>query len=478
MNKGRIYYQLIPEKIKEALPTIEGIIAPEIKGYSRDCLKEVISIVACHLRKDEEATPLKMAYIKKLVPQGDRYLAALMDLDIIERSGYYIPGQSAYKYSFCPDYESKYITSSLTNAKLIRRINQAHDELRQDAAKSVRGHSEQVRYLKQLTIDPGFIKFINENYGTDTDAYNRVLASATRIMNGDIFYTIDNTSGRFHSNVTNSPKGFRPHLRVDGQPLCNLDVKNCQPLLSTIILTDPVKASIFTENTAFSMVLQSLKVSQAEDVKEYIKLVINGNFYEYLMREFAREGLHLSRSETKKQVLRILFARNRMPKNPTTDTDEVIAKLSDQKKLKREKYIQEYATIKKARQIFKNRFPTVHRIFSKVRGSDKGDHFHNFKRFAILLQRMESYIMLDIVLKRIYRELPGVVAITIHDSIMTGVLTNNVEAVRKILIEEMTNFVGFRPNVTIEGIYKKEEEIEEEESMMGQYDATTFVSFN
>lgn len=63
--------------------------------------------------------------------------------------------------------------------------------------------------------------------------------------------------------------------------------------------------------------------------------------------------------------------------------------------------------------------------------------------------------MLDVVLKRIYRELPGVVAITIHDSIMTGVLTNNIEAVKNILIEELTNFIGFRPKVAIEGLPEK-----------------------
>lgn len=429
MTKPRTYYQLIPETVKEALPTIEGLIEPDIKGYCRDYLKEVISIVACHVRKDEEAAPLKMNYIKRLVPQGDKYLTALIDLDIIERSGYYTPGQVAYKYKFSAWYDSRYITSSLNNPKLIRRIEAAHEAFNKDAAKSVRGHSEQVKYLKQLSIDPGYMKFINENYTTDTEAYNRVLASATRIINGDIFYSIDNTSGRFHSNATNCPKGFRPYLRVKGEPLVNIDVKNCQPYLSTIILTNPVKASGYAESPAFAMVLQTLKVSHQQDVKNYISLVINGTFYEYLMSEFASEGLHLDRSETKRQVLRILFARNRSPKDETN---------------------------RKARNIFKSRFPTVHKIFSKVRGSDKGDKFTNFKRFAILLQRMESYLMLDVVLKRIYRELPDVVAITIHDSIMTGVMTNNVEAVRNILIEEMTNFVGFRPNVTIEGNYERE----------------------
>ena len=448
MKAGQTYYQLMPSKVKDSLHVIESLIRPEIPGYCRDYLKEVISIVACHVRKDDEATPLKMSYIKKLVPQGDKYLTALIDLGVIDRTGYYIPGQSAYKYAFAAEYESKYTSSPLTNAKLQRRIEEAFNSLRQEATRSVRGHSEQVKYLKQLTIDPGFMTFINENYAADPEGFNRVLASATRIINGDIFYRVDNTSGRFHSNVTNCPKGFRPHLRVNGQPLINIDVKNCQPYLSTIILTDPLKASIFTENRAFAMLLQSLKVSHNEDVKTYISLVVNGTFYEYLMQAFAAEGLHLDRSETKRQVLRILFARNRTPKDETN---------------------------RKARQIFKKRFPTVHRIFTKVRGNSPGDKFTSFKRFAILLQRMESHLMLDVVLKRIYRELPGVVAITIHDSIMTGVLTNNVEAVKKILTEELTNFVGFRPNVSIEGIIEENREERDESIIEKQYDATTFV---
>lgn len=448
MTKPRTYYQLMPERIKEALPTIEALIRPEITGYCSDYLKEVISILCYQLRKDEEAAPIVKRILKILVPQGDKYLNALFFLGIIQRSGHPKAHEGAYKYSFTPEYDSKFITGPFYNAQLIYRIEKAHEKLRKENANTIRGHSEQVRFLRQLTIAPGFMTFINENYATNTDAYNRVLASATRIMNGDIFYSIDSTSGRFHSNVTNCPAGFRPYLRVKGQPLVNIDVKNCQPYLSTLILTDPLKASIYAENPAFAMVLQTLKVSQAEDVMNYIKLVINGTFYEYLMQEFAVEGLHMDRQETKRQVLRILFARNRSPKDETN---------------------------RKARGIFKARFPSVHKIFSKVRGSERGDKFTSFKRFAILLQRMESYLMLDVILKRIYKELPDTIAITIHDSVMTGVLTNDVEAVKNIITEELTFFVGFRPNVRIEGNYEIREEKREENSISKQYDATTFV---
>lgn len=451
MKTTRKYYQLIPEKVKKEFSTIEDFTRQRITGYCRDYLNETISIVASHVLKDEEATPLKMAYLKKLVPQGHRYLSALLEFGVIKRSGHYTPGQVAYKYAFTPKYESKYVTSSLDNTKLIRRIEKAFGEFNREAFKSVRGRSEQVPFLKQLTIAPGFMNFINENYGTSTDAFNRVLASAIRIVNGDIFYKIDNTSGRFHSNVTNTPKGFRPYLRVKNEMLVNIDVKNCQPYLSTIILTDPLKASCFTENPAFAMVLQTLKISYRQDVKKYISLVKNGNFYEYLMQAFARDGLHLDRTETKRQVLRILFARNRMPK------DEIN---------------------RKARIIFRSNFPTVHRIFSKVRGNQRGDKFESYKRFAILLQKIESYLLLDVILKRIYRELPGVVALTIHDSIMTGILTDNVNAVIKIMKEEMTFFAGFSPFIKIEGLGEEIEEKKGRIYLLEQYDSTAFVSVN
>jgi len=458
MNQLKTYYQLIPEKVYQNISLIEDLLRSDIKGYSTDNLKEIISIVACHVRKEGDSAQLQIKYIKKLVPQGDRYLLLLINLGIIQRSGTPIIGQTSYKYNFAPEYQSKYLSFQLHNASLIRRFEKVQKTFRSVSVKTIRGHSEQTTYLKQLTIADGYNEFIESTFISETEQYNSIVRSATRIINNDIFYSIDKTSGRFHSNITNMAKGLRPYLRIKGEPLANIDIKNSQPYLSTILLTDPGKVSYLTKNPAFALLLQTLKVSLYQDVKKYISLVISGQIYEYLMSEFLKEGLSLTRGETKQQVLRILFARNRMPK------DEIN---------------------KKCRLIFKDRFPTVHRIFAKIRGSEKGDKFHNFKRFAILLQRIESYLMLDIILKRIYKELPGTIAITVHDSIMTGVLTNNVEAVKKIMIEELTFFVGFRPQINIEGLIienKKEEERkrdkEKESIISNQYVATNLVSIN
>jgi hypothetical protein len=453
MNQGQKYYQLIPEKVYNNLSTISDLLSPDIKGFSIDNLKEVISIVACHVRKEDGPAPLSIWSVNKLVPQGQFYLTGLINLGIIKRSGQFVPKANiCYQYDFAPEYQSKYLSFPLNNAKLILRIQKVWDELRKQDAKSIRGHSDQVKYLNKLTIDESFKDFLESNYTSETDQYNSILASAMRIINKIPLAKIDNTSGRFHSNITNMAKGLRPYLRINNEPLANIDVKNSQPYLSTIILTYPSKVAWLTKNPAFALLLQTLKVSvNKEDVKKYISLVISGQLYEYLMQEFSKEGMNLTRSETKIQVLRILFARNRMPK------DEVN---------------------RKARQIFKDGFPTVHRIFSKVRGSEKGDKFQNFKRFAILLQRIESYLMLDVILKRIYKELPGTIAVTVHDSIMTGILTNNLDAVKKIMIDEFTFFIGFAPKIQIEMIIEDKEEIERKEITLNQYDITNLVSLN
>lgn len=431
---------------------IEDMIRPRIKGFDRDYLKQVISVIASHVRNGEDKDPpLRMEYLRKLVPYAERYLNALIDLEIIIRSPYYVPGQISYRYVFAPEYLSKYKAVPLNNPKLKRRIYQAFSGISKDAVKLIRGQAPQVRYLKQLTLSEGWREVV-ESFRTAENKYNVILGSAIRLVNGDIFYSRDKTEGRFHSNATTLKRELRPYLRVNGQRLANIDIKNSQPYLSTIILTYPSKVAGMTKNIAFSMLLQSLKVSTNDDVKKYIKLVADGQFYEYLTGEFGKDGIELAedpdrrRYEVKKQVLRILFAPNRQPKNEIN---------------------------RKCRQTFKKCFPTVHKIFSQVRGRDQGkDPFSNSNRFPILLASIESFLMLDVIMKRIYKELPGVIAITIHDSILTGILTDDIEAVRKIMSDELTKFVGFSPRLKIEDYEKYLREKIEKENCIIQYDVT------
>ena len=423
MNQWK-YKQLIPERINRELPEIIKELTSRIKGFSVDNLKQIISILACRTRKDEEAAPLKMEYIKQQVPQGDKYLHGLIDLGIVNRSGSYTPGIRCYEYSFSEKYSSKYESSPLTNPKLIRRIQKVQKEFRKKATSTVRKNSEQIQYLQNLTIDPECYSFNEENHSGDVNTYNYNLGSATRIDNGEIYYSIDSTSERFHSNVTNLSKDLRPFLRVNDEPLINLDIRNSQPYLSTIVLTNPGKVAEFAKNHKLKKLLRTLNVPQNRDVKEYVDLVVSGKLYEFFMDKFRESGFDLDRDQTKKQICIMLFSGNWMPKN----------------RIKR-----------CCKEIFIDCFPTVHKIFEHLRGWEKGkDRFVNYKRFSILLQKIESHLILNLILKRVRREHPGVVVLTIHDCLMVGKKSNSeIENIHRIMIEESTSFFGYPPIIEI-----------------------------
>ncbi len=422
MKKSNSYYQLIPEKVFEILPEIE-MRFKNISGYSFDNLKELISIIATHIRKNEDIkknegywTPLKMTYLRSIIPQADKYIKTLLELGIIERSEHYQKGEVSYKYRFEQEYLSKYKRIRLTNPKLLLRIEKWQTSMKKKNSKM---YPSQNKYLRQLTIDPEALNFVCKTI-TETDKFNYANASVIRLLNGDIYSKVDTTSGRFHSNITNIPKGLRQFLRVNGKPLINIDVTNCQPYLSIVLLLNPNKAAEFAKHCPkFTMMLKDLQAQQTEDVRLYISLVYKGELYEYLTEEFNKRGQIINnRKDVKKKVLLILFDRNR--------------------------------NNSKARSIFNELFPEVNRIFSLVRGNVKGSRFENFKRFAILLQRIESHIMLNIILKRINTEYPEIITLTIHDSIMTLKSPDQIETVQNIMREEFFKIVGFEPKLKIE----------------------------
>jgi hypothetical protein len=445
------YIQLIPEKILEILPDIASYFQ-HIHGYSLDNLKEIISIVAYHIRKDnEDGTPLKMVYMRELVPQAGDYLKIFIELQIFERTGNAIKGVSSYKYRFTEQYQSKFCFIPLTNAKLLNRIRKHRTSMRKRNSKM---YPHQNKFIRNMTIEPEALEFakeiytnkINELYESVStvalDAkqqkdyqekitkiekrYNYSVASISKIMFEPPYMTVDKTSGRYHSNLTSLPKELRQFVRIYGKRLSNVDVKNCHPYLSTLLLTNPGKVAEFTKNPNFSMLLTTLQVSQTEDVKRYVSLVVKGELYEYLISEFESRGYKFKgvnfdekREEVKKKLLQILYDKN--IRNPN------------------------------CRRIFAELFPEVHKVFSIVRGDEKSrDKFHNYKRFAILLQRIESYLILNKVLGKINKEHPDVIAVTVHDSIMTDTDTDHIEIVQQIMWNELEKFVGFAPKLKVE----------------------------
>jgi hypothetical protein len=216
---------------------------------------------------------------------------------------------------------------------------------------------------------------------------------------------------------------LRKYLRVEGEPLTNIDIKNSQPYLSILLLTNPKKVAFLAKDPSLGTLLKSMKSVDSEDVERYISLVTSGKFYDYLVDEFEKSGLILTRDETKPKVLLIFF--------------------SDDKAI--------YNNIEnKTREIFIELFPTVHRQFSIIRGAGKGENYQNFKRFAILLQRIESYLVLDVIMKKVYRKFPKTFVMTIHDSILTVSDGAVVDTIKNMMGNDLQKFVGWPAQLKIE----------------------------
>lgn len=62
--------------------------------------------------------------------------------------------------------------------------------------------------------------------------------SIQMLMDKDYRFATDPKTGRFFSNVTNLPKFLRRFLSLDGEPLWEIDIRCCQPLLLASLYTD------------------------------------------------------------------------------------------------------------------------------------------------------------------------------------------------------------------------------------------------
>ena len=162
------------------------------------------------------------------------------------------------------------------------------------------------------------------------------------------------------------------------------------------------------------MLEESSETPIIPDIQLFQDLVKNGQLYEYLEEKFSEE-LELSfpdRKAIKEVVFTVLFTSNRF-----IGQDEA-----------------------KPKRLFKKLFPTVYDVFAHFKKQDK-------TFLACLLQRIESYLVLDVICKRISTEYPDLPIYTIHDSIATA--SSNENKVEYIMREELTQNIGITPNLKL-----------------------------
>lgn len=252
--------------------------------------------------------------------------------------------------------------------------------------------------------------------------------------------------GRFHSVLTRCPKEVRGGWEIDGERLVELDISNCQPLLLASLVCGLVEQNPnlnmhldkklhyntnilyntdfyipYVDKNSVPDIIKPLtrKDLPQKDAADLLQLCENGHFYEYFAGKSGRQ-----RDEVKQGLLIELY--NTWSKEDRTD-----------RKKKRKRRGKKNRGPRRRKPvflpIFQRSFPTAYSICRQIKDGD-------FAKFPQLMQRIESYVIIENVCERLRQEYPDTPVVTVHDAIFTT--PSHVETVRQVIREVFGEVLG------------------------------------
>jgi hypothetical protein len=164
-----------------------------------------------------------------------------------------------------------------------------------------------------------------------------------------------------HTNFTILKSFIRKNcLLINGEETHEIDIKNSQPLFLTKLIQD-----------------SGTKWVNQKEFELFKNLTINGTYYNYIMDHLKTKD----RGMVKELTYKVLFGRN--------------------------------GVNSKADKIFSSLFPTIH-YFIKLYKKEHGD----YKVLAYELQKSESNLIFNKIIRQIMTLYPEINLVTVHDSII------------------------------------------------------------
>ena len=281
------------------------------------------------------------------------------------------------------------------------------------------------------------LSIIREHASRKVYATNKVV---NEIIDGNLYFKQDSTSRRLHTNITSLKSEMRGILKHQGNDLVSLDIKNSQPFMSLALLSSSPSTeikSIIDTNIQYlqtfdpaaykntQQILANIRSGRPPlDVVDYTDKVTTGTLYDYLMTEWNKQlGTSYNRAQAKEQLFKIFF------QPPSFNS--------------------------KQKTLFASLFPTIWKLISHInkgftttKNNRKANKTYLGNSWAIILQNIESHLVLDVIcpnIKGIRRSIP---LLTIHDSIATTLI--NESTVLKIMKQVLLKEVGHSPTIKSE----------------------------
>jgi len=353
----------------------------------------------------------------------NKYKNILISAGIIISDGSYIPGKKVMKFKLNPAFLSGEIIKVEINPTHIigkhilkkHKNNKAHYNRFPSYMKQMLDHFRAVEILYEEAEE-----YILKHVPKEKQCY--YLTAIDHLKDKRFRHFGRNTTNkRLDSNLTNFPSVLKKFIQGD---FIQIDLKNSQPFFLSQIINKILQAkegkgstlcyllSIDNLYKTFgpSNIIRILKTHQNSkkeglvNFTNYKNTVCTGEIYDNFIEVFPNS---ISRKEVKTIFFRVFFSQNNHYKS------------------EKEKLSKVYPFIEKAIQFLKKK---------------------EYKRLAIFLQKLESYIFIDCIAKELVEV--GIVPLTIHDSVI--VLTDQKDQALKIVKEVFQNNFGVVPAFHVE----------------------------
>lgn len=252
-----------------------------------------------------------------------------------------------------------------------------------------------LKWVKSEFIDKGkLVVYLNKNRVFNEEIASQWRNHVEKIERGNYQFSCPASVNRVYYNITSMPAELRKYLKYKGQELYYLDYSNFQPFLFNKVL------------------VEKFGNEKPADVLNYIELTSEGRFY----------------SEIKKLIE---SADDIEIKDPLNFKVDFFGKVFFSSEKVNYKY----------RKVFAQHFPNVSACITE----SKKD---NYKALAIELQKLESEIVINTILREIAQSKPDSFVLPIHDAVICE--KQLFSYVKDLMLYKAEQVIGYKPTLKYE----------------------------
>lgn len=404
-------------------------------------------------------------------------ITTLVSHGIIETDGVYSPGKESIGYRLCKQYRKSRIRFvAISNPAIVKRHQRLQERFFLEQRSRLRKHAYLIKWFldNTLKIDKSAATDYLENFKkriekdisklglshaeveeVSTHIDNTISTCLNIIDNWDKPRPIiDGKGGRLYSPLTTIMSQLRYFVKYKDQHLVYFDIRNSQPFHLLLLLNPKFWSK---PKNSREITLHNLN----KDLEEYIKEKKKEDYNTTIMmlKEFAESGKHLTnrglqRLSTTSPRYAYMVATGKLYKFisdefrgkfvTTSGWDPFLTAVLAKKELIRMLYfnpIEKHSPSQKYFAEFRKLFPTEANVIDLLKSRRHQD-------FSIMLQKVESKILLGEVCKTIFTKDSSIPMFTIHDGIMTTI--EHANQVEEIIKGTYKSIIGVEPELSKE----------------------------